>query len=79
MMDSFVPSDEIILDAIYQSIADTRLCYKSKFDFLSYLDEDIPEITVPKFSYSVRGCWIGLKQEHMNLTGVYLNHGPGSI
>ena len=59
---NFIPPDEQCLDQFYNGVANTSLCYKSKFDILSYLDEDIPGVTIPYFDLMVEGSWQGLKQ-----------------
>lgn len=41
--------DEYLTGEIHKRIKDTFLCYKQKYDLLSYADEDIIGVTFPKF------------------------------
>jgi len=52
--------------------------FGSVYDFLSFVREHIPGMTIPQMYIKVPKVWTGGHEENLRMRSININHGPGS-
>lgn len=56
-----------------------QILFKSEYDSMSFLRQEIEGITIPQIYLKVAGCWTGGHEENSRIRAVNINTGSGNV